>query len=284
MTAVITPHELVSIVFGTNEVVAGFDCTGVNEPLAPHGAQLAGYDTGSGGIPWTKNQYNAHPGAIHIDQDPAARDPLADVLDVENGAATFADCPGWSKRAWSCFNSVNRPGQRTPTIYMSASNVTNVVNALINGGVNKGVNLWVANWNLSEAQAVQDVINASGPFPIEGVQYGNGTWGDFDVWSTKWLHNVSGTPIAENPVRNLNIVGRGYTHLDASWDDETHATSYTVKAFWPATNGSLVREYTVDSPPVRIRNLLPVHTYEIQVRAHPGGSVGADATVHGTTR
>lgn len=282
--ATITLHEGIQRAFANQEVVAGFDCIGANEPNAPRSAQLAGYDTGSGSVPWTAKQFAAHPGAIHIDQDPAARDPLADVLDVENGAATFADCPVWSRKAQRDYDTVVRPGQRTPSIYESASNVTNVVNALVGGGVTSGVGLWVANWNLTETQAIDEVLNASGPFPIIGAQYSNGTWGDFDVWSRNWLNNVSGAPIAMNPVRGLQVVGRGFTHLDVSWNDQPAATSYTVKASWPATNGKVVHSVDMISAPCRVRNLLPEHTYEIRVRAHPGGSQGTDATVHGTTR
>lgn len=283
MTA-ITLHEGISRVFATQGIVAGFDCTGSNEPSAPRSAQLAGYDTGSGGIPWTTRQYGAHPGAIHIDQDPAASDPTADVLDVENGAATFQDCPVWSKRARSDYNLVKRPGQRTPGIYESASNVTSVVNSLIGGGVTSGVGLWVANWNLTETEAIDEVLNASGPFPIIGAQYSSGTWGDFDVWSRSWLAMVSGKPIAFNPVKGLDIPGRGFTHLDASWNEQNAATGYTVEAFWPATNGKLVGSWQTAVAPFRVRNLLPQHTYEIRVRAHPGASQGVAAFTHGTTR
>lgn len=282
--ATVTIHEGIQRAFANQEVVAGFDCIGANEPNFPRSAQMAGYDTGSGSVPWTAKQFAAHPGAVHIDQDPAARDPLADALDVESGAATFADCPVWSRKAQRDYETIARPGQRTPAIYESASNVTPVVNALIGGGVTSGVGLWVANWNLTETEAIDEVLNASGPFPIIGAQYASGNLGDFDVWSRKWLENVSGAPIAHNPVKGLQVVTRGFTHLDVAWNDQTAATSYTVHAYWPATNGKEVRSYDVTSAPVRVRSLLPGHTYQIVVRAHPGGSMGTDASVHGTTR
>ena len=273
-------HQWIAAVFGTAPVVAGFDCTGSNEPSAPKGAQLAGYDTGSGGIPWTPAQYAAHPGTIHIDQDPDARDPAADILDVEEGAATTADCPTWSRRAQADFDAGTRPGQRRPGIYTSAANVTAVVDALIRGGVTSGVGLWVANWNLSEAQAIRDVQAAAGPFPIIGVQYGTGTWGDFDVWAHGWLTTISGT-FATNPVSGLHQTRRGYTSVDLAWDAASHAEGYTVKAFW---RGALKRKVQVTGPAARVGRLLPVHTYTFTVRAHPGGSTGADASVKVTTR
>jgi hypothetical protein len=245
---------------------------------------MAGYDTGSGPVPWTEQQFAAHPGAVHIDQDPAASSPTSDVLDVENGAATFADCPVWSKRAQKDYDTIVRPGQREPAIYESASNVTTIVNFLIRGGVTSGVGLWVANWNLTETQAIDEVMNASGPFPIIGAQYASGNFGDFDVWNHTWLSRVSGAPIASNPVHGLQVVGRGFTHLDVSWNDQLAATGYTVDVLWPATNGKVVVSWVTVTSPFRVRNLLPQHTYEIKVRAHPGGSVGSDASTHGTTR
>jgi len=89
------------------------------------------------------------------------------------------------------FRSAARPGQRWPAIYTSASNVTPLVNALIAGGVTSGCGLWVANWNLTDAQAVAAVQNAAGPFPIIGVQWHSGAYYDTDVFSGAWLARVS---------------------------------------------------------------------------------------------
>src|SRR5689334_21874261 len=89
------------------------------------GGQAAGYTTGTADIRWTNADWDAHPGAVRIDQDFAASDPSADVLDVENGAATFTDCPVWAQRAKADFANAVRPGQREPAIYFSASNVHN---------------------------------------------------------------------------------------------------------------------------------------------------------------
>jgi hypothetical protein len=113
------------------------------------------------------------------------------VLDVERGAATNADCPVWAKRAMADFAAAVRPGQREPAIYTSASNVTPVVNALIAGGVTKGVGLYVANWGIGEPAAMQEIANASGPFPIVAVQYMNGPLFDYDLFSGDWLGKVS---------------------------------------------------------------------------------------------
>jgi hypothetical protein len=183
----LSAHGLIA----AGSATVGYDVTGASLPHAPAGAQLAGYSTGSGGIPWTTAQFGAHPGAVRIDQDAGASDPTADVLDVERGAATFADCPGWVKRAQNDFRTAARPGQRWPAIYASASSITPVVNSLIAGGIDSGVGLWVANWSLSQAQAFADVVNAAGPFPIVAVQWSSGQFYDTDVFSQHWLKNVS---------------------------------------------------------------------------------------------
>ena len=181
----------------TSAYVVGYDAIGANIGSLPKGAQVyAGYSTGSGYVPWTKADFEAHATelgpCLHIDQDPAASDPTADILDVERGAATVADVAWWVKRARADFEAGVRPGQRSPVIYMSASDVTAVVNALIKGGVTSGVGLFVANWSLTEAQAVADVLAAAGPFPVVGVQFNDDGLFDVDVFSRSWLLNQSG--------------------------------------------------------------------------------------------
>lgn len=260
-------------------IVPAHDAIHDNIGSLPPG-QGAGYTTGTPDIRWTDPDWAAHPGAVRIDQDFAASDPSADVLDVENGAATFSDCPVWAKKAIADFNAGVRHGQRRPAIYFSASNVHDVVNALVNGGVTSGVGLWVASWGIGEAAAMQMVASASGPFPVIGVQYSNGPLFDYDVFDSGWLDDVSGN-IASNPVNGLNVIHRGFTSVTLGWDGAKYATGYSVKTYW--RNG-LVKEDITTAPGIRVRNLLPAHTYTFKVRAHPGGSVGSDASIKCTTR
>lgn len=262
-------------------VVAGFDCIHINVGSAPRGAQLGGYTTGTPDIRWTSKDWASRPGAVRIDQDFAASDPSADVLDVENGAATFGDCPVWAMRALTDFNTAARPGQRSPAIYASQSSLTGVCDALIRGGVRGGVGLWVANWNLSQSQAIALIQNAAGPFPIVAVQYGDGTWGDFDVFSAAWLTRVSGKALAVNPVAGLAATRRGYTSIDLGWKTRENAQSYSVHTYW---RGTEVETQVTSGTTIRVRNLKPLHTYTFKVRAHPGGSTGADASIKATTR
>jgi hypothetical protein len=181
------------------------DATHCNIGHLPPG-QAAGYSTGTGDVRWTAQDWKNHPGAVRIDQDPDASDFTADVLDVEAGAATTADCAPWAIHACRAFTSAARPGQRTPAIYTSQGNVTAVVNALIAGGVAGGVSMWIANWDLDRAQAVAIVEAGSGPFPIVGVQYNDAGLYDESVFSATWLANVS----QKGPIMSAT----GY----ASWD------------------------------------------------------------------
>lgn len=170
-------------------LVLAHDAIHANVPHLPAG-QVCGYVTGTPDIVWTAADWAAHPGAVRIDQDPAASDPTADVLDVERGAATPADCAAWARRAVADFAAATRPGQRWPAIYTSASNVTPVVNALVAGGV-ANINLWVANWNFTASDADAAVLAASGPFPIVGVQFSSGDFFDTNVFSAAWLNRRS---------------------------------------------------------------------------------------------
>lgn len=154
--------------------------------------QHCGYTTGSGGICWTAADWAAHPGAVRIDQDAYARDTTADILDVENGAATPADCPSWVKNARTSYRSDTRAGQRSPAIYTNGSNLSAVCNSLVAGGVTSGVGIWLANWSLNASAAAAQVVAGSGPFPVIAVQFSDAGLYDISVFSTTWLDTMSG--------------------------------------------------------------------------------------------
>jgi hypothetical protein len=206
-----------------------FDATAHNIESLPFG-QAAGYDTGGDGIAWTTSDFAMHPRALHIDQNPTGDVPTADVLDVENGAATPATAPAWVSTARKSIEVKARIGQRIlPVIYMSASNVTPVVNALVAAGIKHNVGLWVANYDLTQAEAIDMVVNASGPFPVVGVQYtDNPPDGLFDtsvfsrdylanmVDKTDWIH-LAGIPADSSVYYNEHKGTLGYMNSAGNW-------------------------------------------------------------------
>jgi len=171
-------------------VTAGIDVTSAHFSLLKLGVQGAGYTTGSSDIRWAAEQWAQFPDAIRIDQDARASDHTADILDVEAGAATIAECASWVKQAQQAFHNATRPGQRDPGIYCSAGSVTPVVNALVAGGVGH-CPLWVAHWGIGMNGALSLLNASSGPYPIIGVQYASSEGFDSDVWLTDWLKNRS---------------------------------------------------------------------------------------------
>ena len=189
----------------TIAVIDGADATGGNLASLPAGfAVLAGYSTGSDGVPWSAEQWSSHPDAIRIDQSPenTAADETADVLDVEAGAATFADIAPWALAARSAWARAARPGQRHPAVYASESNLTPVCNALAVAEVT-GVGLFVADWTGSREDAVAMLQASSGPYPVIGVQYADEGLYDLDVFLGSWLdaRSTKPAPVPPSPVR-----------------------------------------------------------------------------------
>lgn len=181
----------------TVATVTGWDAEGQNVHLVPVGAGPygGGYLTGSGGVPWSAAQMREFPNAVLYDQSPTNGpfDTTCDAFDCETNAVTMADLAPGIIEARAHFHAATRPGQRWPAVYQSQNNVTQNVNDLIAAGIDT-CPLIVANYGVSQADAIAIVANASGPFPIVGFQYsdqgGNGAY-DLDVWSVPWLVNRS---------------------------------------------------------------------------------------------
>lgn len=209
------------------DLLTVYDATSVNLPhlAIPGGVKMAGYLTGSSGVPWTSAQWRAHPDAIRIDQSPINNrfDETADVLDVEHLAATLTDIPQWVHAAWGSYHTAARPGQRTPTIYMSKDTVTPVANTLIAAGIKDGVNLWLAEQMTTE-QASQLVTTAGGPFPIVGVQYDFLTDHDVSVFNAEWFTNVSRRTPAPAPAAANTIQVEHYQD-GFGWVLDAHFTT-----------------------------------------------------------
>jgi hypothetical protein len=175
-------------------VIVGYDCTHNNIPNTPHNAQLAGYTTGTPDIKWTPEDFAAFPKALRICQDEGS-DVTADYIDDEAGAATDTSAAEWYPKALSSYESGKRPGQHHPSIYKSADGITPLVNSLIANGITSGPGLIVADWDLTQAQAVADVQAAAGPFPIRGIQFHNEGAYDIDIWDLDWVNTVSGVAV-----------------------------------------------------------------------------------------
>jgi hypothetical protein len=146
------------------------DAMGVNSHNIPTDMQKVGaYVTGSGGVAWSAADLARFhiPELVTINQLPA--DPgniAADVDDMETNAATIKDAVDWS--------TDRVKAGKMPSIYVQASRVTELINALKASGIN-AADLWVANWNLSEDEARAQVKAASGPFPVKAIQYASPT-------------------------------------------------------------------------------------------------------------
>lgn len=166
----------------------------------PANAKMAGYVTGNSGVPWTQAQWAAHPDAVRIDQSPinTPADETADVYDLENGAGTLAGAATWTRGAWGSYRAGRRPGQRKPTLYCEQSSLTPLANTLNAAGITSGVNLFLTQ-PMPEHAAIDLVTNASGPYPIIGVQYQFEQLYDISIVSTDWLNTVSKPMAAATP-------------------------------------------------------------------------------------
>ena len=187
----------------TAAVLDGADATSGGLAQIPPGFVVGLYVTGTGGVPATAAQLAAYPGAVRYAQWPdlAVDEAVhADVLDVETNAATAADCAPWAASAQASYAAAVRPGQRHPAIYCGDGGQTAYVNAMVAAGITSGVGLILVNWDLTRDQAVAVVqanaaLPAAGnPFPVVGVQYGEGGGGayDLDIYLASWVNTVSG--------------------------------------------------------------------------------------------
>lgn len=181
------------------QVIDIFDAITSNEPTLPPDFQVAGYTTGHG-IAWTTAQFakhtKPHP-AVRIDQDPNASDPTADILDVENGAATVADIPVWLTLARASFKAGTRPGQRWPAIYCSLNTLDSAIHELNTHGFTDCP--FAIPELTNRGDAINKVSSATGPFPRIWQQFKFGNTFDSGIMSVSWLTNVSNTVSTVTP-------------------------------------------------------------------------------------
>lgn len=215
------------------------DAPGFNFSVLKKGTQVAGYTTGSGGVQWTAPMWAEFPGAVRICQDPRASDTTADILDVEQGAASIAECAAWKKAAQKSFENGTRPGQREPAVYCSASNVTAVANAMVAAGITR-CPVWVAHFGIGVSAAQAMLNESSGPYPVIGVQFANGPTFDSDLFLTSWLGNISGkaVPVTMNAPPGQWNAGSGWDWADCTivgvgLDGKLHTFTFNpVSGIW----------------------------------------------------
>jgi hypothetical protein len=173
-------------------VTYGYDITADNWGGRPSYGQACLYMTGADGIAATTAMRAAVPGAVLIDQSPDITkvDVTADVFDCENAALTVAELPDVIRDAWDSWDAGGRPGQRKPAVYVDASGVTGVTNALSDARLS-GTGLFIAHWGIGQAAAAAMVGTDVNRFPVVGVQYATAKAYDLDVLSTAWLTDVS---------------------------------------------------------------------------------------------
>lgn len=175
-------------------LIWGWDATHNDLSGVPAG-QGAGYTTGTPDIQWTPADWQAHPGAARICQDARATDATADTLDVEQFAATPAEAPDWTSRAYASYAAGTRPGQRYPAVYCSLSAVPDVSLALRPPYAGPIPKLWVAHWGITMDDAAALIGTVIDGLTVVGVQFADRGAYDADVWDAAWLETVSAGPV-----------------------------------------------------------------------------------------
>jgi len=134
----------------------------------PAGAQkVAGYVTGSSDVRWTAEDWARFNGVkVGINQMAGSDPLLGDVFDVEPGA--------WSIKEAAQASRERQAHGLEVSLYTSQSLATPLVKACFAVGVTSG-NLWVANWNLSQAEATAIVMHRHQPWPVQAVQWAQGS-------------------------------------------------------------------------------------------------------------
>lgn len=173
------------------------DATHRNVNSIPPGILAVLYTTGSLDIKATPADFARHPDAVRVCQDHGS-DITADILDVEDFAATPQDAVNWLPKARDAFNRNLRPGQRWPGLYMNRSTLTPVANALTGANLTN-VPLWIAHPGMPQTDAIAQIAAAAGPFPVIGFQILFEVSTDFNVFSSEWLNKRSGQIMPVKP-------------------------------------------------------------------------------------
>lgn len=166
--------------------------------------KIAGYDTGSGSIPWTAADWAMFPksGHVHIDQSPSLLgygSGHSAVADIEAGAGTIANLVLQTKARYASKLTGNvYCSLGDPINHPASSTLVQIILAFLNAGLSVGqTDFWLADWNLNETQAA--ALIGSYSIPIAG--HGNVT---INVVAVQWA-SPSSNPNTILPGTNLTL-------------------------------------------------------------------------------
>lgn len=199
----------------------------------------------------------------------------ADCADVETGDMTNASVYAW-------FTKMQADGVWRPCVYTSAANMKAMQETMAaNGFARSSYRLWSAHYT-GNAHFCAPTTCGFGLDQADATQFTDRALGkslDESIVSDTFFQTA---PLL-NPVKNLKANPR-WTSITLSWAASA-ATSCTVRVYEdPEGINREVQNLTAVTPGIRVGNLVRGEKYRLTVRAHPGGSVGADASVIVTTR
>jgi len=199
--------------------------------IPPGTKKVAGYVTGTPDVQWTAEDWNAFPDAGHVRIDQSYDlVQLAPVVDVEGGTASPALAAQIAKARLDA-------GETYAGVYASGDTVPLVAEAMNALGVPlTKVDLWLANWNLSDAEAGALLGTVMNGFTIRAVQWASPTSNpdtpvpgsgltlkqanvDLSVTQDAW-HAYTPPVAPPGPYRHLTTAGQTIAELAASRNTE----------------------------------------------------------------
>jgi hypothetical protein len=154
----------------TDETVLMIDTIGKTSGNIPvNTPKVAGYNTGSNGVPWSTADWNrfSNAGKVIMCQDADYSTwHSADGGDVEPGAMTVA---GFVKGA-----TLRQQFEWNTVAYVDKANVAELVKACKAANLDK-VELWIGDWELNQEQAASQLGQTVGGYQIVAIQWASPT-------------------------------------------------------------------------------------------------------------
>lgn len=140
-------------------------------------AAVAGY--GDGAYVWSSEGWARFPPPIVPLSIVINAASAGDILDVEMGDATPADCPGWADR----FHRANR---RRPTIYCNRSTIQDVRNAM----GSRPFDWWAATLDGTQ------FVNGAVAVQYAGSDITKANYDESIIWDASWIGVNGGSPVS----------------------------------------------------------------------------------------